>query len=625
MRSTTPFLSTIGLTLTVFLTLAPCRAQNVAGNITTVAGIGSLGYSGDGGLATAAKISSPQGVAFDKSGNLYIVDAGNHRIRKVDTSGIIATVAGNGSTGFSGDGGPAIDASFSWGFNGHLGIALDAGGNLYIPDLSNQRIRKVDTTGNITTVAGNGVRENSGDGAAATAASLVDPIAVAVDAAGNLYIAEFAGNRVRKVNASGIISTAAGGGPLGQTNGDGGLATNAVLNAPFALAFDGAGNLYIGDVTARRVRKVDTHGIITTVAGNGSTTDSGDGGPAIKAGFELTGLAADGAGDIFISEQSNRVREVNTAGTINTIAGTGAGGSTGDGGPAVSATLNEPGDVAVDHAGNLYIADMLNSRIREVFGIAQSGTPAIAPGGVVSASAFGEFTSVAPGSWIEIYGSNLASTTLGWSGADFNGIDAPTKLSTTSVTIAGQPAFVDFISPGQVNVQVPSGVATGSQPLIVTTALGASAPYMVTVAAQQPGLLAPYSFIVGGSQYMAALFPDYATFALPTGAIPGVTSRPAKPGDILLLYGIGFGEVSPATPAGQLVQDANTLAAPFALYIGGVQAAVAYAGLSPGYVGLYQFNVVVPDVPDGNLVPLTFTLNGAPGIQSLYIAVQSGN
>ncbi len=601
-----------------------CFAQGAAGTINTVAGNGSLGFSGDGGPAAGARLSAPDGLAIDRMGNLFIVDNGNRRIRKVDKSGVITTVAGSGGSGFSGDGGPATGATFSWGFNGHLGIAVDGAGNLYIPDLSNQRVRKVDPQGIITTVAGNGVRDNSGDGGAATSAGLVDPIAVAIDRGGNIYIAESAGNRVRKVDTTGIITTAAGGGPL-SGNGDGGPATYAVLNAPWALALDGAGNLYIGDVTARRVRKVDTSGIITTVAGNGSTTDSGDGGSATKAGFALTGLAADSAGNIFISESSNRIREVNTSGIINTIAGTGTGGYAGDGGPATSANLNSPGDALVDSAGNLYIADFFNNRVREVVGIAQSTIPSVATGGVVSASAFGEFSSISPGSWIEIYGSNLAADTRGWTASDFSGVNAPTSLDGTSVIIGGQPAFVAFISPGQVNVQAPSGIGAGSQQVIVTTGAGASSPDTVNMNAVEPGLIAPSSFILGGKQYVAALFPDYATFAIPTGAITNVPSRPAKPQDTLIIYGIGFGDVAPSIPAGQLVQEQNTLAAPIDIYFGNVKATWAYAGLAPGYTGLYQFNVVVPDVPASDLVPVTFTLNGNPGKQALYIAVQAGS
>ncbi|HLY17946.1 MAG TPA: IPT/TIG domain-containing protein [Bryobacteraceae bacterium] len=625
MRLRTAFVSIGGLAaFAVFGRQPLCFAQGATGTINTIAGNGDLGFGGDGGPAISAKISAPDGLALDKSGNLFIVDNGNNRIRKVDKSGLITTFAGNGSSGFAGDGGPATSAEFAWGFNGHLGIGVDSSGNLYIADLSNQRVRMVDSQGIIRTVAGNGNRDNTGDGGPATSAGLVDPIAVAIDRHGNLFIAEFAGNRVRKVDTSGTITTAAGGGPL-SGNGDGGPATNAVLNAPWALAFDGAGNLYIGDVTARRVRKVDTSGIITTLAGNGSTTDSGDGGPATQAGFSLTGLAADSAGNVFISESSNRIRQVNTSGIINTIAGTGTGGYSGDGGPAISANLNSPGDVLVDSSGNLYIADFFNNRVREVAGVTQSSIPSVAAGGVVSASAFGEFTSISPGSWIEIYGSNLAPDTRGWAGSDFSGVNAPTSLDGTSVTIGGQAAFVSFISQGQVNVLAPSGISAGSQQLVVTTAAGVSNSYTVNVNAVEPGLIAPAAFIVGGKQYVAALFPDYATFAIPTGAIAHVTSRPAKPGDILIIYGIGFGDVAPSIPAGQLVQAQNTLTAPFDIYFGNVKAAWAYAGLAPGYTGLYQFNVTVPAVPASDLVPLTFTLNGTPGTQTLYVAVQAGS
>ena len=211
-----------------------CFAQSASGIITTVAGDGDLGFSGDGGPATSARLAAPNGLAVDNKGSLFIADSGNRRFRQVTAAGVIGTVAGNGSSGFSGDGGPAIAATFALPFNGHLGIAVDSGGNLYIPDYSNERVRKVDSSGVITTVAGNGTRMYSGDGGAAVSAGLVDPIAVAVDGAGNLYIADFAGNRVRKVNAAGVITTAAGGGPLGPTNGDGGFcATHAVLNAPF--------------------------------------------------------------------------------------------------------------------------------------------------------------------------------------------------------------------------------------------------------------------------------------------------------------------------------------------------------------------------------------------------------
>jgi uncharacterized protein (TIGR03437 family) len=258
-----------------------------------------------------------------------------------------------------------------------------------------------------------------------------------------------------------------------------------------------------------------------------------------------------------------------------------------------------------------------------VSGPANSSLPAIAAGGVVSASQFGDFAPIAPGTWIEIYGSNLAADTYTWTSADFQGVNAPTSLDQTSVTIGGKPAFVGYISPGQVNVQVPSGLLAGQQPLTVTTPSGSSVPYMVNVNATQPGLFAPRSFSVGGKQYVMAIFPDWATFALPSGAVSGLASRPAKPGDTITMWGIGFGPVIPDIPAGQIVQQNNTLAGALQIFIGGVPAQVQYSGLAPQAVGLYQFNVVVPNVTGSDTVPLTFTLGGVSGAQTLYVAVQN--
>ena len=246
------------------------------------------------------------------------------------------------------------------------------------------------------------------------------------------------------------------------------------------------------------------------------------------------------------------------------------------------------------------------------------GPPAINTGGVLSASGFGAFTSIAPGSWIEIYGSNLASDTRSWTAADFTGIDAPTSLDGTKVTINGEQAFIDYISPGQVNALVPSDIPAGSRQITVTSPYGTSAAYNITVNAVEPGLLAPPSFNIGGVQYAVAIFTDGA-YALPSGAIAGVNSRPAKPGDVLTLYGVGFGPVTPAIPAGQIVGQLNMLSLPFELSIGGQPASVLYDGLAPDFTGLYQFNVTVPSVAPGNAV-LTFTLNGVSGTQTLYIA-----
>jgi len=331
--------------------------------ITTVAGDGGYGFSGDGGPATEAQLAYPYRVAVDGAGNLYIADNDNHRIRKVDANGIITTVAGNGSSGFSGDEGPATNARLYWPY----GVAVDSAGNLYIADTYNYRIRKVDDSGIITTVAGNGSYGFSGDGGPATEAQLRNPEGIAVDSAGNLYIVDDWNSSIRKVDTGGIITTVAGDGSYGFS-GDGGPATEAQLYLPWAMAVDSAGNLYIADTRNQRIRKVDASGLITTVAGDGSYGFSGDGGPATEAQLAYPyGVAVDSAGNLYIADTRNqRIRKVDTGGIITTVAGTVSDGFSGDGGLATEAQLRYPSGVAVDSGGNLYIADQANHRIRKV-------------------------------------------------------------------------------------------------------------------------------------------------------------------------------------------------------------------------------------------------------------------
>jgi sugar lactone lactonase YvrE len=339
------------------------RKVDAGGVITTVAGNGSFGFAGDGGIATAAKLGYPQGVALDAAGNLYIADQNNQRIRKVAPSGLIGTVAGNGSFGFAGDGGVGGAASLSY----PQAAVPDAAGNLYIADTGNNVVRKLQTGGVITTVAGNGLFGFSGDGGAATAASLNGPGSVATDVAGNLYIADTYNHRIRKVDTNGVITTAAGNG-VGAFAGDGGPAIAASINTPTSVALDAAGNLYIADSDNNRVRKVDTNGVITTVAGNGSLGFGGDGRLATTAILAVpNGVALDAAGNLYIADTDNhRVRIVDTTGTITTMVGNGAGAFAGDGGLSTSASLNLPTAVALDAAGNLYIADTKNQRIRRM-------------------------------------------------------------------------------------------------------------------------------------------------------------------------------------------------------------------------------------------------------------------
>jgi trimeric autotransporter adhesin len=333
------------------------------GAITTVAGDGDSGFSGDGGPAASASLDFPSGVAVDSAGNIYIADVGNNRVRKVsfgtNTTGTITTVAGNGNAGFSGDGGPAASASL----NLPNGVAVDLAGNLYIADTANGRIRKV-SSGAISTVAGNGNSGFSGDVGPATTATFLLPYGVAVDSAGNLYIADTFSERIRKVS-NGTITTVAGNGSEGFS-GDGGPATSASLFLPQGVAVDSAGNLHIADTFNERIRKV-SNGTITTFAGNGDYRFSGDEEPATSAALYLPfGATVDSAGNLYIADTYNqRIRKVSN-GTISTVAGNGNAGFSGDGGPATSASLNSPNAVAVDLAGNLYIVDTLNERIRKV-------------------------------------------------------------------------------------------------------------------------------------------------------------------------------------------------------------------------------------------------------------------
>ena len=250
-------------------------------------------------------------------------------------------------------------------------------------------------------------------------------------------------------------------------------------------------------------------------------------------------------------------------------------------------------------------------------------TPAITPSGVITAGNYGGFPSIAPATWVEIYGVNLATTrSQQWASTDFNGTQAPAALGGTTVTVAGIPAFIDFVSPAQVNIQVPSGVAAGPQPLVVTTAGGVSAAYTVTVNSVEPGLLAPPSFILSGAQNVVALSSNTLTYVLPV-AVPGAATARAQPGDNITLYGIGFGPVTPNIPAGQIVQQTDTLQSALKVFFAGVPATVNYSGLVVGYLGLYQFNVVVPAVAASDSVPVTFTLSGASGPQNLVIAIKN--
>ena len=332
--------------------------------ITTVAGDSTEGYNGDNILATTAELNDPTCIAIDTAGNLYIVDRGNNRIRKVTaSSGIITTIAGTGIAGFSGDNGIATLAQINYPY----GIAIDTLGNIFFSDGDNARIRKIDTSGIITTIAGNGIYGYNGDSIMATAAEFESPGGITVDRWENIYVAVYNSNMVRKISPSGIITTVAGTGGYGHS-GDNGMATAATLNNPNDVNVDAIGNLYIADYSNNRVRKVDTSGIITTFAGNGTYGYNGDDTYADSAEFRgPVCIATDGHGSVYISDVYNqRLRKVSAIGIITTYAGDGTEGYLGDNGPATEAELRAPVGVAVDGSGTVYIADAGNNRIRRI-------------------------------------------------------------------------------------------------------------------------------------------------------------------------------------------------------------------------------------------------------------------
>lgn len=323
--------------------------------ITTVAGTGVVGYNGDGVQATTAYMFGAAGVCRDNAGNMYINDAQNYRIRKVDVNGIITTICGDGTSGYSGDGGPAINAQI---FSVEGNIICDAQGNLYFSDGYNSRVRKIDVNGIITTFAGTGSSGYSGDGGLATNAEFGQPIFIDFDNLGNMFVADRNYNVIRKIDVNGIVTTVAGTGSGGFT-GDGGPATQATMNSPISVAADNAGNIYIGDFDNNRVRKVDANGIITTFAGNGNAGYAGDGGPANQAeiGNHWGALACDDIGNVYLADMYNHViRKIDAGGIINTIVGTGVAGYSGDGGSPLQAQLNSPYAMLIDMP-YLYICD----------------------------------------------------------------------------------------------------------------------------------------------------------------------------------------------------------------------------------------------------------------------------
>ena len=346
-----------------FVSLTCVFKVDQSSNLNLVAGNSTTGYSGDGGPARSAQLNGPTAITVDTAGNLYIADASNYRVRRVSPAGLITTVAGNGTQGYSGDNGPATKAQL----NGLAGIAVDGNGNLYFSDKVGSWVRKVTPAGIITTIAGTGSNGYNGDNIAAVGAELYAPTGVAVDGLGNVYIADSNNFRIRMISIAGTIATVAGGGAEGYF-GDGGQAVNAKFNGLSGIAVDGAGDIFIADTFNNRIREVGTNGVVNTVAGNGFVGFGGDGLQAILASLSSpVGVAVDGSGNILIADRNNyRIRKVATGGVMGTLAGNGIQSYSGDNGPATAAQMNQPAGVAVDGSGNIYVADTANSCVRVI-------------------------------------------------------------------------------------------------------------------------------------------------------------------------------------------------------------------------------------------------------------------
>ena len=573
------------LSSTAILTLViSCCAFGQTYTINTFAGNGTFGYSGDNGPATSAQLNQPWGVAVDAAGNVYIADTVNNRIRKV-ANGVISTVAGNGTLGYSGDDGPATSAQLSW----PAGVAVDSAGNLYVADQNNNRIRKV-SNGVITTVAGNGMPGYSGDNGPATSAKLYGPVGVAVDSAGNLYIADQPNNRIRKVS-NGVITTVAGNGPdlygNGGYSGDNGPATSARLNWPEGVAVDFAGNLFIADYRNNRIRKV-SNGVITT---------------AIYWDYPQ-GVGVDAAGNLFIADNYGRISKLSN-GVITTVAGTGMQGFSGDNGPATGAQLSGPTGVAVDAAGNVYVADFGNNRIRVLvpfqFIAAVTNAASNLPG------------SISPGEIVVLYGSGIGPAQLVKAAPGSDG-SYGTQLANASVSFNGIPAPMIYAWASQTAAIVPYGITGAFAQVTVTYQDRTSQAFPVSMASSAPGI---YTYDSSGKGPAAAINQD--------GVTVNTAATPTKIGDIISLYATGEGQTTPAGVDGKAASVPYPYPnLPVTATVGGQDAPVKYAGGAPGLVaGLMQVNIHIPSgIQTGNAVPVVLRVGDAFSPGGVTIAVR---
>ena len=583
-----------------------------SGLITTLAGTGERGFSGEGGPATAAalglafltnecdpgRFEEQSHLSVDPAGNIYIADSSNHRLRRIAPNGAITTLAGSGErpaidsrcspqggAAAAGDNGPATNARLY----GPAQALPGPDGTLLLVDQKNNRIRQINADGRISTLIGSNLHAFFAPNIPATSSPLDWPSAAAYAPDGSLYFAELHSHRIARLLPTGRLQLIAGTGFAGDAP-ENATAATARLHNPTHLLFDPAGNLLIADQGNHKVRRISPSGVITTLAGTGAAGFSGDDGPAAAARLNLpNALALDPAGNLYIADMGNhRIRRVAPDGTISTVAGTGQPGRGPDNIPATESALRFPNSIAIHPSGDLLIADWQNFRIRRVtFG----PRPALAPGGVVNGASFAAGP-VAPGALVSLFGANFAPSL-----AQASTLPLPRQLGGVRVTAAGRPWPLVFVSPNQINAQVPYDTPPGPLTVTVATAAGDTAA-TVQIAPAAPGL-----FLRDGRRAIA----QNQDFRLNDPAAP------APRRSILTVYLTGQGPLDGPLDAGDPAPTTSllrALATPAAT-IGGRPANVLFLGLTPGFVGLAQANLEIPaDAPAGAAVELTLSLNG---------------
>ncbi len=628
-----------------------------------------------GNINAAGQIyGNPSGVVFDSAGNLYASDD-EPLVLKITPGGTTTIIAGNSMPGFVGDNGPATSASLS----APSGLALDAAGNIYIADFDNERIREViAATGNITTFAGNGNVKASGDNGPALSAGL-DPLDLAFDASGNLFVADYSNNRVRKITTGGIITTVAGTGAPGYS-GDGGPAVNAVLNSPSGVAVDAAGNLYIADNFNEVVRRVNPAGLIWTIAGSGvGYPESGDGGSALAAQVDPWKLFVDRTGIVYVTDFNNdRVRalmpQTAAPGSLGIASGNGQSGTAGSAlakplvvmvsdatgaalpgvtvqftvSPAAAATLSNPEAVSIgDGTASIGVTLGMATGPFTVTASATGLTPAIftltsvaaisptapqiSPGGVVSAGLSAPaVTSLSGNAIATVFGINFApaGTARQAGSSDLVNGNLPTQLAGACVTVGGSPAPIFSVYPDQINFQIPDGLS-GDAGVIVSNKCGTpqqedSAQQASTIQAASPEF---FYFLqnTDGHDPIAAINAVTGAYIGAPGSIPGLTTVAAKSKDYLTLFATGFGATKPSFAAGVLPNASAQVTGAITVMVGGITldaAQILYAGVTAD-AGLYQLNIQVPDnTPDGDQ-SIVVTIGGFSSPSGAFVTVSN--